>query len=606
MSLLAAWLSVTVAAFGQEGAPARQDSPPPAPPSQPGVRVQTAAPAPSPVAGPSPSVTSGDTAVAAETGETFYITAGSSQQSLISFRPPPPPPTLQASSPDLMLPEGQPFEVASSGMDFNSGTTRLHKIFGHDGKHYFVIKYHSGQYYLEELDGDMNLVLEEPIKLFEGLRTYDLETVVHFYDELYVFASRRRLSDVVLYYQKIDKATLRPSTDLTEITTVDFIKGNYADFHFALSRHESKLLVACRTKLLWSKVQFNEYYVFGEGLSLIWKRKDSFEYRGQGPRDNKYVVDDAGNVSILSLQKRESILSLISDVRNMYTIYRYTRQGEEFMEYPVTLEERYIRGIRIIGGDHGELICAGLYSEIFRTGMRGTFFFRIDPVSGRIYDMTMNAFDDSLLEQLADMKEPTIGQGQELIEYVITDLLVRENGMIIFIAEQFFNQMYNTYNNLIVVCLEPDGREFWSRVVQKNQDFNINTIGRMDVEPSDYRDYVIETGRLDSYAMNYCSYALMAPLDESSITLFFNDDIRNAEQTDKRKNFNRPRKSYIRSVTIDQYGNMSDLPVLAWKKRACFPEPIRYYDTLYNTIIIPASRNNKYNYYRLTLDYGSL
>ena len=26
----------------------------------------------------------------------------------------------------------------------------------------------------------------------------------------------------------------------------------------------------------------------------------------------------------------------------------------------------------------------------------------------------------------------------------------------------------------------------------------------------------------------------------------------------------------------------------------------RYYDTLYNTIIIPASRNNKYNYYRLT------
>jgi len=39
---------------------------------------------------------------------------------------------------------------------------------------------------------------------------------------------------------------------------------------------------------------------------------------------------------------------------------------------------------------------------------------------------------------------------------------------------------------------------------------------------------------------------------------------------------------------------------LKWKKKALFPEPIRYYDTLYNTIIIPAFKGRKYNYYKIT------
>jgi len=493
----------------------------------------------------------------------------------------------------------QPLEITVSKTDVNASSTSIHKMFGHDGDNYFVVKFHSNQFYLEKLDSELNFVAGKAIKLNEGIKTYDFETIVHFHNKLYIIASRSKLAETVLYYQVIDKNNLLPASEMTELVTIGTIRGSWADFQVALSRQEQKLVIFCRTKLGWSNVQFNEYYVFDKDLELVWKKKDSYVFKGQGPRDNVLVVDETGNVSILSMGKKESIISLIRDIKNSYTIYRYTNDGKDFKEYPVTFEEKYIRGIKIEGGLEGELYCVGLYSEMFRPGVRGTFFFKIHPSDGRIYDQTMNKFDDGLLGRIAALKEPTIEE-EELIQYKMTDLVLRDNGKLIMIAEQFFSQGYKTYNNLIVTCLDTQGQPYWSQVVEKKQDFNFTSVSFKDVEPEDYRDYIMATGTLDQNTMNYCSYALMAPQDESWIILFFNDDIKNIGQAGNVSNFNHPKKSYILAVTIDEYGNVLKQPLLQWKKRALFPVPMRYYDTLRKSIVIPAFRSRKFNYLRIT------
>jgi hypothetical protein len=489
-----------------------------------------------------------------------------------------------------------------SNTDIFFGSTSVYKIFGHDSVNYWVIKFFGNQYHLEKLDKDLNFIKSEPLKLYEGLRTFDPEYFVNFYDKLYVFTTRRGLTDITLYYQEIDKNTLKPVSAFNELTRLDIIRGNWADFHFSLSRNRTKLLVAARTKMNWTGVQFNEFYVFGKDLALEWTNKDSYEFQGQGPRDNKYLVDEQGNVSVLSLLKRESILSLFSDVRNLYKIYRYTDKGQTFKEYPVTLNDKYIRGLDIIAGLNGELICGGLYSETFRTGMRGTFFFKIDPVTGTVYSNVLNPFDDSLMETLGTMDEPTIKSNSELIEYIITDFVLRKNGNVILIAEQFFDQIYNTYNNLIITCFDPNGTVYWNRALSKNQDFNPNLI-TYDIEPYEYRQFVMETGVMDISARNLCSYALMAPIDKSEITLFYNDDIRNMGKEVAAKNFSQPRKSYIAAVHIDEFGNIVKQPLLKWEKRQQFPEPLRFYDTLYDTIIIPSFRERKMSYYKITASF---
>ncbi len=496
----------------------------------------------------------------------------------------------------------QQIEVTASKQDVNMGATSVHKIIGHDQDHFYVLKFHSNQYHLELLDQELNLLHEEPIKLYEKLRIYKLETVIHFYNDLYIFVSRRKFDGIGLYYQRIDKTSLLPTTGFIEITNIQFIRGNWADFHFTLSRRETKLLIACRNKLALPRAQFNEFYVYGEDLNLIWEKKDSYKYSGQGPRENYYIVDETGNVSVLSLVKRESILSLFRENRNLYTIYRYTRNGEEFQEYPVTLGERYIRGIKIIAGNYGDLICSGLYSERYKTGMRGTFFFKIDPVTGRIYDNYLNEFDDALLDQLAEIREPII-QDEELIQYTITDMVLRENDKVVMIAEQIFDQTYNTFNNLIVTCYDNSGQVYWNRIIDKNQSFNIYKLAEDSIDIYNYRDYIMETGFLNPYYDNYCSYALMAPVDESGIVIFYNDDIRNLDDREKKKAFNRPKKSYILAVSIDEFGNISKQPVLPWERKMLFPEPIRFYDTLHNCIVIPAFRYRKFNYYKITASF---
>ncbi|MBP1668849.1 MAG: hypothetical protein H6Q21_1215 [Bacteroidetes bacterium] len=496
----------------------------------------------------------------------------------------------------------QPIEITSSEFNFNLGSTVIHRIFGHDAENFFVLKFYGGQYHLEKLDSNLNFIREEPLKLYEGMKTYDLETIVHFHGELYLFATHRKFAETDLIFQKIDKETLLPATEFTLLATVKFIRGNWADFHFALSRHETRLMIAAQIKLSWEKVLHNEFYVFDKGMELLWGKKDYYSFTGQGPRESKFVVDEQGNVSVLSLTKRESIMSVFQDVKNSYVIHRYTKEGETFHEYPLTLENRYIRGIKIMGGEQGELICAGLYSELARAGVGGTFFFKIDPENGIIYDNQSEAFGTDMLSVLMDLKEPIMAK-EELMKYELTDLVLRKNGHSMLIAEQLFEQNYNTYNNLIVTCFDTTGQVYWTQVVPKRQDFDIRYLLQNEEEAGNYRDLIKETGMISEYLENYCSYALVAPVNENDITLIYNDDIRNLNPDQKPRSFNNPKKSYLAVVHISESGALAKYSLQPWKRKALYPEPIRYYDTLGETIIIPAFKGRKFNYYKITTKY---
>ncbi len=497
-------------------------------------------------------------------------------------------------SQDLQISNGNS-EVLSSILDQT-------KIFGDDEDNYYVIKHHSNRYHIQKLDKDLNPVHEETLKLYKGLITYHLEAAYHFYDELYIFVSQYRFNEAILYYQKIDKNTLLPLTELIEITTIDNVKGNWADFNFALSKNETKLMIACRIKLTISKAQLNEYYVFGEDMELEWRRKDSFSFRGQGPRDNRYLVDDAGNITILSLLKQESLLSALHEIKNSYIIYRYTRDGNVFKEYPITLPEKFIRGIKIIAGNKGEVYCAGLYSEVLRHGVGGSFFFKIDEETGAITNNNIHPFDDALMAELEQMKEPVLNE-EELLSYVVSDMVLRSNDHIIMIAEQVFDQTYNTYNNLIVTDYDPYGNVNWTRVIRKKQAFNYHSLVPLGIPLNDYRSFVIDSGYFSSYITNYCSYALMAAPERVPIVIVYNDDIRNIDQQVSIKELSVPRKSYLLAVTIDEFGNITRKPLLAWKKKASFPETIRFYDTLDDILIIPGIRNRKISYYKISATF---
>ena len=144
--------------------------------------------------------------------------------------------------------------------------------------------------------------------------------------------------------------------------------------------------------------------------------------------------------------KKETILTLFNEVKNVYTITRLTKNGEDFNEYPITLKNRYIRGVKVVSDEAGNLICAGLFSEAFFEGAKGIFFFKISSKDGRINANYIYKFNQEFIDRISE-NEQNIVQEKQLYKYVLSDLVLRNNGKIILIAEQLYNQTYETYNN---------------------------------------------------------------------------------------------------------------------------------------------------------------
>lgn len=497
---------------------------------------------------------------------------------------------------------GQDLQISNGNPEVMSSLLQQFKIFADDEDGYYLIKRESSRYFIQKLDKSMNPVIQQPLKLHKGLITYKLEAAYNFYGTLYIFVTHQKVNETILYYQKLDKQTLLPLTELTEITTVENVKGNWADFHFAISKKETKLMIACRIRLALSKTQINELYVFDKDMELVWRRKDSFSFRGTGPRDNRYLVDETGNITVLSLLKQESLLNRNKEVKNSYAIYRYTHEGNFFKEYPFTLPEKYIRGIKVVAGDHGELYCAGMYSNLLIRGVAGTFFFKIDEETGALTNNNTFPFESALLAELEEMKDPVIDEA-ELMSYVVSDMVLRSNNHIVTIAEQVFTQTYNTYNNIIVSDYDAFGNLNWTRVIRKKQNFNYNNLAPTGIPLNDYRSYIIDSGYVNPYINNYCSYALMASPDRNAIVLVYNDDIRNKDQEISLNPLSVPRDSYLLAVIIDEFGNITRKPLLAWGKKSTFPEPIRFYDSLNDALIIPGIRNRQISYYKVTATF---
>ncbi|MFW6371247.1 MAG: hypothetical protein ACOC10_08600 [Bacteroidota bacterium] len=503
-----------------------------------------------------------------------------------------------AQSPDYSTMESDK-QIAFSSMDYM-------EFVGHDDTSYYVIKHQQSRYKIQRLNSELNPVHEEFISEWQNRKSYNLEYAVHFHNTIYVFFSRRGIFNNALYVQTIDKNTLLQDSDLEEIVFVEDIKGNYADFHFALSRDETKLLVASRIKLNLKNTQFNEFYVYGEGLNPVWDRKDIYEFERKGPRQNKYLVDDFGNVSILSLIRQSSLFTIASPIKDVYKIFRYTNNGTVFQEYPVLFENTYIRDIDIVADKEGGLVCVGLYSHLFPNGIRGSFFMRINARSGMTGQPKFHAFDKYMLEQLDASKyyREAVIDNAELTSYYITGLLVRADGDIILITEQFYDQNFNTFNNLIITRFSRDGYLNWQNVIRKRQDYPVNYLLTPELTTIGKEVYDIESYNYSPpIPKNLCSYALIAPLESKDIVILFNDHIKNLDNNSKPKNFNNRKKSFLTAVHVSADGRMTDIAVRKAKgRRGVYPQPLDYYDKKNNEIIIPMYWGRRYKYLRVEFD----
>lgn len=467
-----------------------------------------------------------------------------------------------------------------TGAELNmANNVQVPEIFGHDKNGYYAYSY-DYRPAVEYLDKQFRSWRRQHLDLLSGLRGRELIGLFHFHDSIYMFTTEERMKRMLLFVETIDKKTLKQNEDDRIVMDVSNLAGWGSDFGMHLSRKEEKLLVYSRLDVLSRNIQDIHLLLFGKGLELEWEAEQRIIYPGRPPRRSIIKVSDESDVFFISLLDDQNLRSLWEETKNRYHMVAVTENGNYVNTYSLELPELYIRGVQIEPDVGHKLVCTGFYSPThFRSMVDGIFYFELDNRNGVFINQRMYEFEPWFLKE-AIAGDPR-KQPEELFDFRVRQLIRRKNGDFFMLAENQFDQNYDTYQNIIAASFSPGGRLNWTRTIPKRQ----------NIDPS--------------LNFNYSSYSVHAPWNTDRIYLIFNDSHKNEflPPEDRLKPFHPNEKSILRVVSLGTMGEMTrSIIYRKTKKRMKTPLPLQNYDMLTNEMIIPLLRMKRYNYLKLTLN----
>ena len=149
------------------------------------------------------------------------------------------------------------------------------------------------------------------------------------------------------------------------------------------------------------------------------------------------------------------------------------------------------------------------------------------------------------------------------------------------IAENEFDQDYDTYQNLVIANFSPGGTMNWVKTIPKRQGIDPNS------------------------RFNHSSYSVHAPWYTDNVHLIFNDSHKNGEWPagERMKSFHPNQKANLKIISVGPGGELaSSIIYRKSKKRMKTPIPLQNYDKLNNEMVIPALRLKRYNYLKITFN----
>jgi len=444
-------------------------------------------------------------------------------------------------------------------------------IIGHDSSGTYLLK-KDYSFFLEKYDANLKLITTGRLKYYKGLRSRNFEKVVLFHDSLYMFISEYRVRKTNLYVQLIDKQTLKAVGDERLIYSTQNVKGNYPGFVINLSWLRNKLLITARTDMLLKKSIIFEYLVFKEGMEKLWYRKDFYTYNHQPPRNVTYTVDEQGNVFLFSLIYEVNWISRFSEpVKEQYIVVRYMQNGDYRDKFIFEFKDKYSRDAKLIAGNNGTFICAGLVSDNFQYGISGVFYQTVDPISNDLKPLYIYNFKPDFLKEI---DQSQLFKSKEVYGFDFKNLVLRKNGDVVLLCEQTFDQDYDNVNQILAVGFNSFGDMIWQTVIYKKQSGGNNT-----------------------------SFCMIAPPYINNIKVIYNESTSNpmSNETLDRKSFFYLDNSYLCSKEIDNRGFTVSDSLKTLKNKEPIFEPRYTYDNQNGELFAIAIRYRMFQLIHLRL-----
>lgn len=410
-------------------------------------------------------------------------------------------------------------------------------------------------------NGNLNKSVDFKVTPYRELKRHISKSII-VKDQIYLFfeATDKKSNTHLLLMEELNMNTLLPQGKITKIDEISFEKRrNQGTFTIVRSNDKSKILLY---KDLPYEKDANEKYeltVFDEKMNKIWNSPIEMPYNDKDLAIQSVFIDNDGDV-VVSAKKWNDIKSkdISRSERKANYYYDYIllfvgNKGKEIKEFQLDIEKKWITDAKFRLQDDGKVVAGGFYSEKSGYGIKGVFFVSIDKTTQKLSKYSLKEFSvDFLYAKMSEkqkakaVKKEEEGKGRGLLEFTFRELVLREDGGILLMAEQNYVVVNCTtdprtgtqrctytyyYNDIVVINVSPSGDIEWTNWVPKRQ-----------VSGSPY----------------YLSYDLH--VSNSKMYFVFNDNIKNYqlpkdELIKKMFAFNNFKKGVLTVVTMDLSGN---------------------------------------------------
>jgi hypothetical protein len=460
-------------------------------------------------------------------------------------------------------------------------STRVSKIVEVNGQGVYVLREKSAtglqarpKVYLEYFDRNMKLKKSVEQELKYKNKQRDFEDLIMLNDQLYLLTSyfNEAKKRNFLFKQKIGSRSLLPSRTLDMIADSEARNSeNEGKFDLHISRDSSHLLVYNELPYNRREPERFALRVFDKQFEEIWNKNIVLPYADNQMTVEEYRVDNQGNVYLLGVIYQDGAKERRRGSANyQYVILAYTNSGEEFAEYKIDIGDKFITDLTFRVADDGNLVCTGFYSERGNYSVKGTYFFRLNTKTKEVFNKNLKAFDFEFLTSYMRPKEiekarkaERTGDDKrkaELYNFALDDLILRNDGGAVLVAEQFYvyeeqefdnfgvgfnrfgnpnnavrtNYFYN-YNDIIVVNIRPTGEIEWTARIPKKQ------------------ETVNDGGYYSSYAMS---------IQPTGLYFLYNDNARNFDDKKPGRIYNFSGNDSVMTVAqIQKDGNVTIFPI---------------------------------------------
>jgi len=363
-------------------------------------------------------------------------------------------------------------------------------------------------YMIEHYDNKMARTKTEDIPLKYQKKDTKYEDILHVNGSLYLFSSytNKKLKKRFLFVQLINKKNLKTDSKLTKIAEIDIadrkkqnifgamlfgiqVGYNLGSFNAKISQDESKVMVYYQlpAKKGGEAKEKLGFHVFDSDMKELWSRDITLPYEDDKFWISDYQVSNQGNAYLLGKEYEKGRREVKDGEPNYkFRLLSYVNNGKDLEDYVIQSDEHFLSEMKIKINPNEDILCGGFYNDLSRSiGIKGSYFMRVDGKSKEVTSKSFNEFGyDFITQHMTQRQEKRAakrekkGKDLELFRYEMDDIIMRDDGGAILVAEQYYSYtssytnsqgrtVYTTnfvFNDILAINIDSDGQIEWTQI----------------------------------------------------------------------------------------------------------------------------------------------